>query len=37
VQEGHVFRMASYGEWLLLMGAFVYALFSEATHSKLAR
>lgn len=37
VQEGHVFRMASYGEWMLLMGAFVYALFSEATHSKLAR
>jgi hypothetical protein len=37
VQEGHVFRMASYGEWLVLIGAFLYAMFSEATHSKLAR
>lgn len=37
VQEGHVFRMASYGEWMLLIAAFVYAIFSEATHSKLAR
>ena len=37
VQEGHVFRMASSGEWMVLIAAFVYALFSEATHSKLAR
>ena len=37
IQEGHVFRMASAGQWMLLIGAFVYAMFSEATHSKLAR
>ena len=37
VQTGHVFRLASYGQWMLLIGAFVYAIYSEATHSKLAR
>lgn len=37
VQTGHVFRMASYGQWMLLIGAFVYAIYSQATHSKLAR
>ncbi|MGC4061645.1 MAG: DUF2306 domain-containing protein [Aquabacterium sp.] len=37
VQAGHVFRMAGVGQWLPLIGAFVYAVYSEATHSKLAR
>jgi hypothetical protein len=37
VQTGHVFRMAQYGQWMALIGAFVYAAYSEATHSKLAR
>ena len=37
VQTGHVFRMSQYGQWMLLIGAFVYAAYSEATHSKLAR
>lgn len=37
VQTGHVFRMSQYGQWLMLIGAFVYAAYSEATHSKLAR
>lgn len=37
VQAGHIFRMASYGQWMMLMGAFVYAIYSQATHSKLAR
>jgi len=37
VQTGHVFRLASYGQWMLLIGAFVCAIYSEATHSKLAR
>ena len=37
VQTGHVFRMAQYGQWMILIGAFVYAAYSEATHSKLAR
>lgn len=37
VQAGHVFRLASYGQWMLLIQAFLYAIYSEATHSKLAR
>lgn len=37
VQTGHVFRMSQYGQWLALIGAFLYAMYSEATHSKLAR
>lgn len=37
VQTGHVYRLASYGQWMLLIGAFVYAAYSQATHSKLAR
>lgn len=37
VQTGHVFRMSQYGQWMALIGAFVYAAYSEATHSKLAR
>lgn len=37
VQTGHVFRMSQYGQWLTLIGAFVYAAYSEATHSKIAR
>jgi len=37
VQAGHVHRLASYGQWMLLIGAFVYAAYSEATHRKLAR
>ncbi len=37
IQTGHVFRMSQYGQWMLLIGAFVYAAYSEATHSKLAR
>lgn len=37
VQTGHVHRLASYGQWMLLIGAVVYAAYSEATHSKLAR
>lgn len=37
VQTGHVFRMSQYGQWMALIGAFVYAAYSEATHGKLAR
>lgn len=37
VQTGHVFRLASYGQWMMLIVAFIYAIYSEATHSKLAR
>lgn len=37
VQAGHVFRMASIGGWMPLIGAFICAIHSEATHSKLAR
>lgn len=37
VQTGHVFRMAQYGQWMALIGVFVYAAYSAATHSKLAR
>ncbi|MBH1987762.1 MAG: DUF2306 domain-containing protein [Burkholderiales bacterium] len=37
VQTGHVFRMSQYGQWLALIGAFVYASYSEATHTRLAR
>ena len=37
VQTGHVYRLAAYGQWMMLIGAFVYAFYGEATHSKLAR
>lgn len=37
VQAGHVYRMAGVGQWVPLIGAFIYAAYSEATHSKLAR
>ncbi len=37
VKAGHVFRLASYGQWMLMIGIFVYAIYGEATHSKLAR
>jgi hypothetical protein len=37
VQEGHIYRIASAASSLLLIRGFVYAAFSEATHSKLAR
>jgi hypothetical protein len=36
-QEGPIYRIASVAPGMLLMGAILYAAFSEATHSKLAR
>lgn len=37
VQAGHVYRMAESGAWFALVGAFVYAIRGEATHSRMAR
>jgi hypothetical protein len=37
VQTGHAWRLAAYGQWFPLIGAFLCAIHSEATHAKLAR
>ena len=37
VQTGHAWRLAAYGQWMPLIGAFLCAIHSEATHAKLAR
>lgn len=37
VQSGHAWRLAAYGQWMPLIGAFLCAIHSEATHAKLAR
>lgn len=37
VQTGHAWRLASYGQWMPLIGAFLCAIHSDATHAKLAR
>lgn len=37
IQTGHAFRLAAYGQWMLLIGAFLCAIHSQATHAKLAR
>ena len=36
-QTGHGWRLAAYGQWMLLIGAFLCAIHSQATHAKLAR
>ncbi|MFN3915998.1 MAG: hypothetical protein ACK4K3_13950 [Aquabacterium sp.] len=37
IETGHAFRLAAYGQWMLLIGAFLCAIHSQATHAKLAR
>lgn len=37
VQTGHAWRLAAYGQWMPLIGAFLWAIHSDATHAKLAR
>ena len=37
IQTGHAWRLAAYGQWMPLIGAFLCAIHSEATHAKLAR
>lgn len=37
VSAGHLFRIAEAGQWLLLMGPFVYAVYGQATHQRIAR
>lgn len=37
IESGHAFRLAAYGQWMLLIGAFLCAIHSQATHAKLAR
>lgn len=37
VAEGHVYRLASYGQWFLLLFAFVYSAYGAATQERFAR
>lgn len=37
VAGGHVFRLASYSQWFLLLGAFVYSAYGRATQERFAR
>lgn len=37
VETGHAWRLAAYGQWMPLIGAFLCAIHSDATHAKLAR
>lgn len=37
IETGHALRLAAYGQWMLLIGAFLCAIHSQATHAKLAR
>lgn len=37
VADGHVFRLASYGQWFLLLFAFVYSTYGRATRERFAR
>lgn len=37
VQAGHGWRLAAYAQWMLLIGAFLCSIHSQATHAKLAR
>ncbi len=37
VESGHLFRLASYGQWFLLIPAFVYSVYSRATQERFAR
>lgn len=37
VETGHLFRLASYGQWFLLIVAFVYSVYGRATQERFAR
>ncbi|MDP2226441.1 MAG: DUF2306 domain-containing protein [Moraxellaceae bacterium] len=37
IESGHAFRLASYGQWFLLLAAFVYSAYSPATQERFAR
>lgn len=37
VAGGHLYRLASYGQWFLLLGAFVYSVYGRATQERFAK
>lgn len=37
VSAGHLFRTAEAGQWLLMLGPFVYAVYGQATQQRIAR
>lgn len=37
VEGGHLYRLASYGQWFLLLGAFVCGIYGRATQERFAR
>lgn len=37
VEAGHVYRLASYGQWFLLIPAFLYSVYGRATEERFAR
>jgi Predicted membrane protein (DUF2306) len=37
ISVGHLYRLAEAGQWLLLVGPFIYAIYGQATQQRIAR